>query len=109
MASCTGRDRGLTVSQGLFSIRLYEGWDAPDFLERTEEFNESNTSIKNYLCGPQLVWLSGLSTNLKTKGSPVRFPDRAHAWVAGQVPSGGYARNNHTLMFLSLSSPSLPL
>ena len=28
---------------------------------------------------------------------------RAHAWVAGQVLSGGHMRGNHTLMFLSLS------
>ena len=41
------------------------------------------------------------------KGSPVRFPVRAHAWVVGQVPGWGRARGNHTLMFLSLS-PALP-
>ena len=40
---------------------------------------------------------------LRTKGSLVRFPVRAHAWVAGQVPSGGQVRGNHILMFLSLS------
>ena len=34
---------------------------------------------------------------------------RAHAWVAGQVPSGGCVRGNHTLMFLSLSFSPLPL
>ena len=50
-----------------------------------------------------LVWLSGLSVGLQTKGSPVRFPVRAHAWVAGLVPSWGHMRGNHTLMFLSLS------
>ena len=33
---------------------------------------------------------------------------RAHAWVAGQVPSRGHTRINHTLMFPSLS-PSLHL
>ena len=38
---------------------------------------------------PWLVQLSGLSAGLQTKGSPVGFPVRAHAWVAGQVPSGG--------------------
>ena len=27
---------------------------------------------------------------LQTKGSLVQFPVRAHAWVAGQIPSGGY-------------------
>ena len=36
-----------------------------------------------------LVWLSGLSASLRTKGSLVRFPVRAHAWVVGQVPSEG--------------------
>ena len=35
--------------------------------------------------------------------SLVQFPVRAHAWVAGHVPSGGSMRGNHTLMFLSLS------
>ena len=39
---------------------------------------------------------------------PVRFPVRAHAWVARQVPSGRHARGNHTLMFLSLSLPPFP-
>ena len=44
---------------------------------------------------------------LQTKGLPVQFPVRAHAWVAGQVPSRGHVKGNHTLMFLSLSF-SLP-
>ena len=35
---------------------------------------------------PWPVWLSRLSTGLRTKGSPVQFPGRAYAWVAGQVP-----------------------
>ena len=38
---------------------------------------------------PWLVWLSGLSTGLRTKGSPVRFLVGAYAWVVGQVPSMG--------------------
>ena len=37
---------------------------------------------------PWLVWLTGLSTDLWTKGSLVWFPLRAHAWVAAQVPYG---------------------
>ena len=36
-----------------------------------------------------LVWLSGLSASLQTKGSLVLFPVRAHAWVVGQVPTKG--------------------
>ena len=57
---------------------------------------------------PWLVWLSGLSVVLRTKVSLVRFPIRAHSWVAGQVPRMGCTRGNHTSLFLSLS-PSLPL
>ena len=49
-----------------------------------------------------------LSTSLQTEGSPVRFLVRAHAWVAGQVPSWGRARDNW-LMYLSLIDVSLPL
>ena len=51
---------------------------------------------------PWLVWLSGLSSRLQSKGLPVRFPVRAHAWVASQVLSRGHVRGKHTLMFLSL-------
>ena len=56
---------------------------------------------------PWLVCLSGLSTGLQTEGLLVRYLVRAHAWVAGQVPSWGHAGGNHTLMFFSLSF-SLP-
>ena len=52
-----------------------------------------------------LVWLSGLSASLRTKGSLVRFLLRARAWTAGQVPGKGPTRDNRTLMFLSLPSP----
>ena len=52
---------------------------------------------------PWLVWLNELNASLQTKGSSVRFPVRAHAWVEGQVPSWGFVRGNHPLMFLSLS------
>ena len=54
-----------------------------------------------------MVALAGVAQwiehGVRTKGSPVQFPVRAHAWVAGQVPSKGCMRGNHTLMFLSLS------
>ena len=68
-------------------------------------------SVKEFV--PWLVWLSGLSAGLRSQGSPVRFPVRTHAWVAGQVPSKGYMRDHHTLMFLSLAvslpSPTLKI
>ena len=44
-----------------------------------------------------------VESGLQTKRSCVRFPVKAHAWVAGQVPSREHARGNHTLMFLSSS------
>ena len=64
--------------------------------------------VKILVRQPWLVWFRGLSTGLRTIGSLVRFPIRAHAWVSGWVPSRGRMRGNHTLMFLSLS-PSLLL
>ena len=54
------------------------------------------------------MWLSTLITDLQSKGSPVWFPVRAHAWVAGQVPNSGHVRGNNTLMFLSLFLSSFP-
>ena len=44
---------------------------------------------------------------LQTKGSPVQFLVRAHAWVAGQVPSAGHERQPHIDVSLPLS-PSFP-
>ena len=52
---------------------------------------------------PWLVWLSGLSAGLPTKGLSVQFPVRAHACVGGQVPNLGCGGGGHTLLFLSLS------
>ena len=68
-----------------------------------------SVSLKCHLL-PWLVWLSGLSIGLQTKGSSVQFPVRAHAWVAGQVPREGHVIGNHTYRCFSPSlSPSLPL
>ena len=54
-------------------------------------------------------WCDSVDRAWRTKGSLVRFPVRAHAWVAGQVPSRGQVRGNHTLMFLSsLFLPHFP-
>ena len=68
--------------------------------------NNKCRDFKNNKALLWLVWLSGLCASLQTKGSPVQFPVRAHAWVAGQVLRWGCRRGNHTLMFLS--SFSLP-
>ena len=46
-------------------------------------------TVKTYIKLSWLVWLSELSAAQRTKGSLVQFPVRAHAWVAGQIPSRG--------------------
>ena len=49
-----------------------------------------------------------IERGLQTKELLVQFPFKTHAWVVGQVPSGGHMRGNHTLMFLFLPPfPSL--
>ena len=45
-------------------------------------------------------WIEHRPLNQGVTGS---IPVRAHAWVAGQVPSRGRSSGNHTLMFPSLS------
>ena len=65
--------------------------------------DEDLTIVSRMETDPWLVWLSGLSASLQTKGLLVQFPVRPHAWVAGQVPSRVCERGNHTLMFLSFS------
>ena len=57
---------------------------------------------------PWLVWLSGLTASLRTKGLLVQFPVRAHAWVVGQVSSKGARETQpHTDVSLPLFLPSL--
>ena len=57
---------------------------------------------------PWMVWLSRWGVGLQTKGSPVQFPVRAHAWVAGQVPTWGRVRGSQ-MTFLLHIDVSLPL
>ena len=55
---------------------------------------------------PWLVWLSGLSTSLQTKGLSVGFPIRAHAWVLqARSPVQGVWEATTQWCF----SPSFPL
>ena len=61
---------------------------------------------------PWLVWLSGLSASLRTKGSQVQFPVRAHVWVVGQIPNWGHQRQLHidvSLPLFLLPFPSLKI
>ena len=58
---------------------------------------------------PWLLWLGALSASLRTKGSLVQFPVRAHGWVVGQVPGWGHERQPHMGISLPLLPPPSPL
>ena len=97
------------------SSPFYDLINTTNLMETDDTLKRDNLQIIKYRAiykgrEPWLVWLSGLSTGLRTKRLLVRFPARAsaraHAWVASQVPSRGHTRGNYTLMFLS-PSPSL--
>ena len=62
------------------------------------------TQLIKITAQPWLVWLSGLSASLQTKGLQFDSRSKAHACVVGQGPIAGCVRGNHTLMF-SFSSP----
>ena len=83
------------------------GWALRQRQKGSKLMRERSTQDRSCSFLPWLLWLSELSASLWTKGSPVWTPVRAHAWVAGQVPSRGRVRGNHTLIFPSLSF-SLP-
>ena len=80
------------------------------FLCRLFPFNAVLETFSKYqLLQPWMVWLSGLSTALTTKGLLVRFPVRAHAWIVGQVPQqGAWERQLHSDVFLPLFLPLYP-
>ena len=75
--------------------RNTESWPGTVFgesivlMRRSSGFNPQSKCIQESTNQHQLVWLSGLSTGLQTKGFLVRFPVRAHAWVVAGSPVGG--------------------
>ena len=58
---------------------------------------------------PWLVWLSGLSTGLQTKGSPFRFPVRAHPSCRPRSPVRGTQEATTLWCFSPSLSPFLSL
>ena len=72
--------------------RVLKGKYFADVKEVKQKNNKAPKGIKiNEFKNCFEPWLvsSGLSAGLQPKGSPVRFPVGAHAWVVGQVPSRG--------------------
>ena len=99
--------RGITYFNNHLWATIYKSYGSPgvqlrDFTSQVKQNNPRHWCTEGGK-EPWLVRFSGLSAGLRTKGSPVLYPVRAHAWVASQVPSKGYMRGNLTLMFLSLS------
>ena len=58
-------------------------------MRKQTNMTQMKEQIKTTEKEPWLVWLSGLSASLQTKGSLVRFPVRAHAWLQAMSPVGG--------------------
>ena len=87
-------------------------WDKGTVITSRSQVRKLNSKEGTW---PWLVWFSGLSTSLWIWRLLVRFPVRAHAWVAGQVPPPGGVREAtnhyffHTSCFSPFLSPSCPL
>ena len=61
---------------------------AESVLDRSSNVDKGgNENTQKEIWMPWLGWLSGLTASLQTKILTVRFPVRAHDWVAGQVAS----------------------
>ena len=60
----------------------------PIWSESSLDWQHNSFYTKHVNKRPWLVWFSGLSADLRTTGLLVRFPDRAHAWVAAESPVG---------------------
>ena len=72
------------------------GWEGVVAYQRDTSMTNSQSKKPSL---SWLVWLSGLRAGLQTRGLPVQFLFRAHAWVAGQVSGRWRKRGNHILMF----------
>ena len=70
-------EKGLSIMSELFRKQNFQ-----NLVARGGGKNKV-TENRNRKLEPGLVWLSGLSASLQTKGSLVGFPGRAHAWAAG--------------------------
>ena len=79
---------------------------------RVRQQGDPGPSEEELRQSPQVRAVSAPGTELPIPGQskrlPVRFPLRAHAWAAGQVPGRGRARGSHTLMLLSHTDVPLP-
>ena len=103
----------LLLDRGFFHLLAVWTWTQSPYLwnERLLETNSLGCCdewvVQHEIIStlPWLVWLSGLSTRLRSKGSLVWFPVRAHTWVVGQVLSWGHVGGIHTFMFPSAFLP----
>ena len=103
-----GRGKSRNMNRGLEGTGNEVGIDggsAGQGRELGEKVGKVTEQLKTKSYMPWLVWLSGLSASLRTKGLPVRFQSGRMPDVQASTlpPSWGRTRGNHTLTFLSLS------
>ena len=90
------------------ACNLFGVWDRAT-LQPMEPPNQDNNLFFRKNKQPWLVWLSGLSARLRTKGLPVPFPVRTHAWVAARSPAGGVWDATTHWCFSPCLPPCFPL
>ena len=90
------------------ACNLFGVWDRAT-LQPMEPPNQDNNLFFRKNKQPWLVWLSGLSAWLRTKGLPVPLPVRAHAWVAARSPAGGVWEATTHWCFSPCLPPCFPL
>ena len=110
---CETKEKGTDVSKNLRrrTGRSVWLWMRRGRDQRKKKANRSRSVGDNFKKEGNSGWCGSVDWVLacKPKGCWFDFQSRAHAWVMGQVSSvGGVCdRDNHTLLFLSLSI-SLP-
>ena len=92
-------------------VELRKAVILPIMANYSERIPITVSNDERHIGWPWLVWVSGLSAGLQTKGSLVRFPVRGCAWVVGKVrrsgAGGGGARERQPIDFsLSFCLPS---
>ena len=72
-------------------------------LNRLIDREQTGGCKKGRVCGA--LWEGKGIKKYRLEASPIQFPVRAHAWVAGQVPGGAPKRQPHIDVSLPLFLP----
>ena len=83
---------------GIKEELIQKPWDSRHIAERA-----GVTEVEGLVGSPGWCGSVDWAPAYESKGRWFDSQSRAHAWVAGQVPSRAHTRGNHPFMFLSLS------